>query len=371
MESDAKKQEQRILKKAAIFVLLLSTVACVLLPYFPRLGIVTEEMLEEIKEYRTKTKAERLNMTELELLEYNNEQAKEEYGGKLPFSNQLRLELPLGVTGKDLEITQDYVTQRTRIQIPYAGKEYLYEYPILGSSDHMESLTYESSQTYGIIEIVTDLVYELKTDFDEDYLYLDFLTPQELYDKVVVIDAGHGGNEAGTIKQGIYEKDINLDIALKLKEIFEGVAEQSIGVYYTRTIDENPSPKERAVMANKLDADLFISIHNNSTKSGRMSSINGTQVFYYEEKEEKAISSKGLAEICLEEVTALTKSSNKGLVMGNERDMIKNSKVPMAWIEVGFMTNQAELDKLCMPEYQQKVARGIYNAIMRAFEEGY
>lgn len=362
--------EEKILKRTATFLMAMSIVVCVLVFYFPKLGSASEEFVVAVREYWSKSQAERLNMTGLELLEYNNAQAKEEANSS-DFSSQLRLELPLGVTGDKLKVTQDYVTQTIDIQIPYADEEYFYEYPMLGRSDNIDSLNYESREGYGVVEFVTNEVYELSTSYDEDYYYIDFLTPQEVYDKVVVIDAGHGGNAPGATKQGIYEKDIDLDIVLKLKEIFDASEDKSIGVYYTRTEDVNPSFENRVGLANKSHANLFISVHNNSTQSGRMSSINGTQVMYDELKENEEMGTKGLAQICLEEVTAMTGSSNKGLVGGNDIFIIRTSEVPVALIEVGFMTNQTELNNLKTEAYQERVAQGIYNAIMRAFEEGY
>lgn len=363
--------EERILKRTAIFVMIISALSCALLFRFPELEAVSAQYLADLKEYQLKTKAEKFEMTGLELLAYNNKQAKQETQKERSFDSQIRLEMPLGVAGDDLEIMEDYVTQTIDIKIPYAGEEYVYEYPMLGSSDHIDNLTYESMQGYGVVEFVTDRVYELSTSYDDDYFYIDFLTPKEVYDKVVVIDAGHGGNAPGATKQSVSEKDIDLAIVLKLKEIFETSGDKSIGVYYTRTEDANPSFENRVGLANKSDADLLISVHNNSTPSGRMSSINGTQVLYDEAKREEPPSSKGFAQICLEEVLAMTGSSDKGLVTGNEMYMIRNSDAPVALIEVGFMTNQTELNNLCSEEYQKKVAQGIYNAIMRAFSEGY
>ena len=363
--------EERILKKTAVFVLIISLAVCGTISYFPRLRTASEEFLTAVKEYQTKTKAEKLNMTGLEIMAYNNEQAEKETGNRPSFPGQIRLQLPLGVSGGDLTVTEDYVTRTVEIRIPYAGEDYFYEYPILGSGDHVQSLNYEFHRGYGIVQFVTEQVCELSSSYDGDYFYIDFLTPQKLYDKVIVIDAGHGGEDSGTKKQGICEKDINLDILLRLKELFDASENKSIGVYYTRTTDCNPALKDRIEMADKANADLFLSIHNNSTKSGRMSSINGTQVIYDAARAEKEPKRKDLAQICLEEVTAATGSSNKGLVAGSKDLLLENCKAPAAWIEVGFMTNQTELDLLRSKEYQNKAAQGIYNAIMRAFEEGY
>ena len=74
----------------------------------------------------------------------------------------------------------------------------------------MDTLSYAHEGGEGVIEIVMDKVYELETEYDDSYYYFDFLTPQEVYDKVVVIDAGHGGRAPGATKQGVNEKDIDL-----------------------------------------------------------------------------------------------------------------------------------------------------------------
>ena len=161
-------------------------------------------------------------------------------------------------------------------------------------------------------------------------------------------------------------KDIDLAIVLQLQEIF-AASDENIGVYFTRTDDSNPTFDQRVQLANKSNADLFISIHNNSTASGRMSGIQGTQVMYSESSE----ASQRFAQICLEEVTSELGSKNKGLVKGDSIYIIRTSEVPVALIEVGFMTNQEELDLLRSEEYQRQAAQGIYDAIMRAFEEGY
>ena len=144
---------------------------------------------------------------------------------------------------------------------------------------------------------------------------------------------------------------------------------KKIGVYYTRVDDSNPSFDSRVDLANKADADLFISVHNNSTTGPGLSKVQGTQVMYDEKKPDK--DSKDFAQICLEEVTKSCGSVDKGLVAGNDIFIIRTAAVPVALIEVGFMTNEEELTKLNSNDYQKKVAEGIYQAILRAFEEGY
>ena len=155
-----------------------------------------------------------------------------------------------------------------------------------------------------------------------------------------------------------------------LLPLFSDNSDENIGVYYTRTDDSNPTFDQRVQLANKSQADLFISIHNNSTKSGRMSSTHGTQVMY-SESDTKELGSKAFAQICLDHVTEALESRDKGLVEGDEIYIIRTSEVPVALIEVGFMTNQEELNLLNSTDYQKKAAEGVYDAVIDAFAKGY
>jgi N-acetylmuramoyl-L-alanine amidase len=132
----------------------------------------------------------------------------------------------------------------------------------------------------------------------------------------------------------------------------------------------NPSLQQRVNLANQAKADLFISIHHNSSSSGTFDSKRGTLVLY-NHKDKSEFSSLRLANICLDNVVASTGGYRMGLLQGNYVHIVDNCQVPMALIEVGYMTNLAELEELQKPEYQKKAAQGIYNAILQAFAEGY
>ena len=280
---------------------------------------------------------------------------------------QLRVALPGGVNGEQIVLNNNYLTQTVRIAIPHTDDSYFENYPITGSSDHIEGLSYAQGKKEDIIEITMDRVYEVVTEYDEQFYYLDFITPQEIYDYVVVVDAGHGGNDGGAEKSGVLEKNIDLAIVLALKELLDA-SEENIKVYYTRTDDSNPSYERRVGLANKSDADLFISVHNNSYR--RSSAIKGTEVMYSESFKGE-FTSERLAEICMEELTDTLGSRDRGLLEGDSIYIIKNSEVPVALIEVGFMTNKEELRLLNSAEYQEKTAGAIYNAIFRALEEAF
>ncbi len=357
--------EEKVIRFTAISLMIFTAIVCVSLYFFPDVhakAVEREEERQALAEYAAK---EQDQMTELTL--GNAGQTEENQTPEN--ARQLQLRLPDGVDGDTIRVEENYVTQMVTIEIPQADDAYFNSFPMTGKSSHIDSLSYLVEENDGMIEIVTDRVYELETSSDENYFYLDFIDPHTIYDKIVVIDAGHGGRAPGASMEGINEKDIDLAIVLKLKEIFEQ-SEENIGVYYTRTDDSNPTFDQRVQLANKSAADLFISIHNNALPSGRMSSVKGTQVMF-SESDDAPLSSRRLAEICMEEVTAMTGSIDKGYVEGDSIYIIRTSEVPVALIEVGFMTNREELENLNSEEYQEKTAQGVYNAVLRAFEEGY
>lgn len=283
---------------------------------------------------------------------------------------QLNIELPENVDGKDITITNDYLTQTIYVRFANGVDNYSERYSVKGGSKHIAQLSYYKEDGAGVLEINLDKVCEISYSYKEGFLCMDIVDPHEMYDKIIVVDAGHGGRNPGAVKRGVHEKKLNLEIVLELKELLDELEDKGIKTYYTRVSDTGPTLMERVDLANYVDADLFISIHNNSSNSGLFNNENGTLVLYSPE-DEGTYSSKRLAEICIENVTESTGSKDLGIVDGDSIYIVRTSEVPVALIEVGYMTNTTELKNLQDTEYQKKVAQGIYNAIMQAFEEGF
>ena len=282
---------------------------------------------------------------------------------------KLNIELPDGNDGDDVEIINDYVNHTVYVRFAKGVNNYSENYVVRGSSDHISNLSYYRDGEAGVLELNLDKACEHYYSYKDGFLCVEFKDLRDAYDKIVVVDAGHGGKMPGAVKKNIIEKNLNLDIVLKLKEVVDKANNKSIKVLYTRLEDVNPSYADRVALGNELDADLFISVHNNASSSGKFNDENGTMVLYSQNEPDDV--SKRFAEICLKNVTASTGSKKLGLVKGNDIYVVRESKVPVALIEVGFMTNTKELDNLCSANYQYKVAQGIYNAILEAFEEGF
>lgn len=374
--------EEKIVRGTSLFMVMLTVFICSSLVYLPALEVKAQQYVaKQMRARREREEREEMwaMLSGLEFLDYSTRQAMataEELPEQqqiaeevLDFPQQLRLELPKNCSKEDVTINNRYVTKSIDIRIKGAGEDYLVRYPMIGGSDHINDLNYFASEDGGTLELSMEHVYELSLDWEDQYLYIDFVSPQELYDKIVVIDAGHGANMPGAIVDGVQEKNIDLAIVKQLKKLFDKNGDEKLGVYYTRLDDSDPAFANRSGLANDVGANLFVSIHSNSYPYSE--TINGTTVLYDEKKETAGNSSKHLADILLKKTTAALGSKNMGLSTGNNIYVIRTSEAPAALVEIGFMTNPKELANLTNENYQKKCAHAVYEGIMQALEEGY
>ena len=375
--------EEKMVRATSLFLVMFSVFVCSSLFYLPALEVKAQQYVAKQMQLR-KEREEREEMwatlSGLEFLDYSTRQAfataeglegeqQQEAAEALDFTQQLRLELPKNCTKDDVAIKNHYVTRTIELRIKGAGDDYPVRYPMLGKSDHISELNYYAGDDGGTLELAMEHVYELSLDWQEQYLYIDFIAPQDIYEKLVVVDAGHGANMPGAIVGDVQEKDIDLAIVGEIKKLFDRTGDETIGVYYTRLDDSDPAFADRAGLANDIGANLFVSIHNNSYP--KEAAVNGTAVLYDEKKETAGNSSKHLADILLMKTTEALGTKNMGLVAGNDIYVLRSSEPPAALVEVGFMTNPRELANLTDKRYQKKCARAIYEGIMQALEEGY
>ncbi len=232
------------------------------------------------------------------------------------------------------------------------------------------NITYSTTPENSISAVITlDLIktYAYLLEEDEKYFYICLVDPHDIYDTVIVLDAGHGGIDSGTYSSGYcyLEKTMNLDMLLKLQEYFTN--DKNIKIYTTRTTDRRLTLNQRVDLANDVGADLFLSIHCNANES---KSIHGTEVLYNENQNDwDSFNSKQFAQICLEELVDIIGLKNRGIVdRSSDVHIIGEAKVPVALVEVAFMSNKNDMNFLKEDENRQLIAKGIYNGIIRALE---
>jgi N-acetylmuramoyl-L-alanine amidase len=213
----------------------------------------------------------------------------------------------------------------------------------------------------------------------------------------IVIDAGHGGHDSGTIgADGIEEKDVVLDVALRLGKLLS----ERLGaeVIYTRADDTFIPLETRTAIANKAQADLFLSIHANSSPDA---SARGVETYYLNftsdptaldvAARENAVSDQSIHQlsdlvkkIALKDKIAESRefasdvegSLYSGLAKGNaglkDRGVKKapfvvliGANMPSILAEISFVTNPKDASQLAQPEYRQRVAESLYKGVAR------
>ncbi len=178
----------------------------------------------------------------------------------------------------------------------------------------------------------------------------------------VVIDPGHGGVDPGKVGvNDVYEKEINLKIALLLKEILEQndcrvllTRESDMGLYQEGDSNKKMADlRKRCEIINDSDADVIVSIHQNSFFQ---ESSKGAQVFYQSTSQE----GKRLAEIMQRQLISSLDESNRRVAKANDDYyMLKNTEGVMVIVECGFLSNQEEARRLTEHTYQRQVAWAI------------
>lgn len=174
----------------------------------------------------------------------------------------------------------------------------------------------------------------------------------------VVLDAGHGGTDQGTSKGNVLEKDINLEVTLKIKKLLEN---NGIKVILTRDNDRSIGLEERAALANENNADLFISIHCNYFEGS--SDVSGLECYYNPSSTEGKVYAESIISACENSERIHVRNAKP-----EDFSVLRNTKMPAVLIEIGFMSNYAELINLTDESYQthlaEKITEGILSELM-------
>lgn len=169
---------------------------------------------------------------------------------------------------------------------------------------------------------------------------------------VVVLDAGHGGIQPGCVLDGVLEKDITLAVALLTAEKLRTMG---VTVILTRETDMDVSLEERCRIANDADAALFVSIHCNSFED---TSISGFEGYYHDSAD-----GKRLAEYIMNAADALSIKTRN--VKDENYQVLRDTAMPSALMEIGFLSNPNERAELQTADYRNTIAQAIADGIAR------
>lgn len=198
------------------------------------------------------------------------------------------------------------------------------------------------------------------TEEQERYV-ISVKNPQDVYSKVLLLDAGHGGSDPGASGNGLTEKNLTLTIMQKVANYLDG---SGIKVYVTRNSDTYPTNSSRAQSANAI-ADAMVSIHMNSGSAV----ANGTEVLYKNHSNDTGsnLTSLKLAQLIQNSIVSATGNTNRGTKLRTDLLILNTTTVPAVIVETVFISNPGDALKISQEDYQNKVAKAIADAIEEAF----
>ncbi len=217
-----------------------------------------------------------------------------------------------------------------------------------------------------LIHLENEVEHRVVSSLNTKDLVLEIRNTNKYREVLVVIDPGHGGNDPGAIspRLKIKESDIVLDVSQRLNKL---LLEAGFRTYMTRTGNTTISLQDRVAVANQLNGDIFVSVHANSATNH---SAEGIENYYFATSTNgrDAALNKRLAEIFQDEMIKETGARSRGAKAQNFH-VIRETRMPAVLSEIGFLSNQREESLMNSPEYRQKIAVSMFNAIVKYFEE--
>lgn len=278
-------------------------------------------------------------------------------------ANYLCIPLPGASKAEAVKIENYYMSKELWVIFENDYSDFYGRTSITGNRDNIKFGYCESEESGTMLKFSLTGVYEYRSILEENNLYIEFLPPGELHEKIVVIDPAGGKEQSGASAYGLAEKDVVLGIARKLKEKLDIT---DIKVYYTRMEDVYPEEETRVSIANDVKADMLIRIEVGESQD---TMDFGTSAVYNERYFIPDFGSVELADLLEREVVTSIKGKALGLEPAGEGDyVIQEAEIPAAGIKVGHITNEKEASLLRNEIYLDYIASGIYQAIIKAYE---
>ncbi len=262
--------------------------------------------------------------------------------------------LPAEMTEEKIEIINDRSSHKIMVTMKNVPEDFFYHHSLSGSNQYITRQMYGYAQGVARLDFELSRFCEYEKRIESNHLYLKFLPPSEMYPYIVVLDAGHGGEDAGTVVYQVEEKSVALNTVLKTGEKLESAG---VRVYYTRADDNMVDTEERIRLADEVQADLFVSIHCNADSKTRVTK--GIEILAKRPYE-------NLAGCMEEELEAMSATVRREFVDGIP--ILDGLEVPSVMVQTGYLTNKQEALRLTDEKYLDKMADCIYNGIMQVYE---
>ncbi len=294
---------------------------------------------------------------------------KEVSGGQ---SGKLIIPLSKSVGSDDIVLEDKYMDHELLIYIDSREQGFYLGNAVKTDLDIIESAVCISENDTGAVCLYfkLDSLYANHSSLTESgNIEVEFFKPYEGYDKIVIIDPEVDEDETSNLSISNSAKDAPLDVAMGLKGISEGDETGSIKFYYTRVTDDGRSVTSEDVLRliDETKADMLVGI---GTRSDDSQHSDGILTTYNDSFYLRKLSNAALCNII--EKNCATKSGGYALGMdsaGDEDEVLQNSCIPSCRVLIGDLKGDRDRDLLSDGSYKNRLAAGIYQGIVEAFEE--
>lgn len=268
-------------------------------------------------------------------------------------------------TQDDIYIENNYIDRMITITIKHMNADFYQKNNMQGKLQGIHWIQAASGKGEVVIVLKMDHVYEYEAYLENQKLCMSFERSKDVYDKIVIIDAGHGGVDNGVTTSKIVEKSLVLDVVTRIKTL---LSDRGVMVYYTRLREKDMPAEKRAELANDIGDCYVVSIHLSDDERFDY----GITTYYNETYYIPELTNAQFADI-MERNTAKAVSNRANGIFpyvadeSGEDEVLALLTVPAARVELGYPSNAKEAQLLEREDYIEDLAKGIVSGIIEAF----
>lgn len=288
---------------------------------------------------------------------------------KVDCGQYISLPVPEDVASEDIMVNDLFMDRRLQFVLDGNYSEFYSQMDFINTGDCILQcrIYYNSASDTTEINFYSSYIldYEILEGTDEGILELYIDYTKNINQKVIVLDAGHGGHDSGAESGGVHESDLNLKIVNYAADYLKN---SKIKVYCTRTTDVFYSLGERAALSEIVGADMFIAVHHNASDN---SSAKGSSIYYSlldTTESLNGLTSEALADAFIKNMTDKLGTEDRGVIAENFV-VVRDSKAPAVLLEVGFITCPAERKRLVKDSFSKKAARVIRDTVKQIYRD--
>lgn len=331
--------QERLMRRTAVLTALFAVAAMALMFYYSsvKVIVIAEEASDTKEETAAKTHLSHEGGQPLQLREQSD-------------SPYLYISLPGEVTAEHIFIDNQYMDGIVEIGIEGVNESYYTKEIPYGRCDGIKEAVYTMQEEKLRMCFMLDDTYEVEYVYEAGRLSVRFVSPDTLYDRIVIldtVDTGRSGNVS----------EVTALVRAKLEA-------ENIKVYDVSTPAGYEADKKTEIV-NELKGDMYVALELGEEESAEHS---GMEAFYNDEFFIPFVSNVTLADMVLRESAAHTDGRANGLFIKEDTDaVLAGSQIPSTKLRLGYRENRNDMERLRSEEYRERLAEGIKTGIMKCY----